>query len=257
MHILVANDDGYLAPGLAALVAAMRPLGRVTVVAPEQNHSGASNSLTLQRPLSIYTAEEGAQQGFRYINGTPTDCVHIALTGLLDEKPDLVVSGINQGQNMGEDVLYSGTVAAAIEGVMFGVPSFAFSQVDKAWTHLDAAARVAREIVEQYLANPIPSPFLLNVNIPNLPYGELKGWQTTRLGKRHPSQPVIEQKNPRGEPIYWIGPPGDARDASAGTDFYAVAQQHVSLTPLQLDLTHYAQSAALQGWAQPRSAGAA
>lgn len=248
MHILIANDDGYLAPGLAALHAALAPLGRVTVIAPEQNHSGASNSLTLQRPLSIFEASGGVQDGFRFVNGTPTDSVHIALTGLLDTPPDLVVSGINQGQNMGEDVLYSGTVAAAIEGYLFGIPSFAFSQADKGWLHLDSAARVAREIIERYLADPLGAPCLINVNIPNLPYAELKGRRATRLGKRHPSQPVICQQNPRGEPIYWIGAAGDARDASDGTDFHAVANGFVSMTPLQLDLTHVQQLADVARW---------
>ncbi len=250
MHILLANDDGYLAPGLAALHAALAPLGRITVVAPEQNHSGASNSLTLQRPLSIFEATEGVQKGFRFVNGTPTDSVHIALTGLLDDRPDLVVSGINQGQNMGEDVLYSGTVAAAIEGYLFGIPSFAFSQVDRGWTHLDAAARIAREVVEQYLADPLEEPCLINVNIPNVPYTEIRGWCATRLGKRHPSQPVVRQTNPRGEPIYWIGPAGDARDASEGTDFHATANGQVSLTPLQLDLTSARQMADVERWAR-------
>ena len=217
MHILIANDDGYLAPGLAALHRALSPLGRVTVVAPEQNHSGASNSLTLQRPLSVFEATDGAQKGFRFVNGTPTDCVHIALTGMIEEKPDLVVSGINQGQNMGEDVLYSGTVAAAIEGYLFGIPSIAFSQVDKGWTHLDAAERVVREVVERYLSDPLEGQMLLNVNIPNLPYSELGGWRATRLGKRHQSQPVIRQANPRGEPIFWVGAAGGTVDADPVT----------------------------------------
>lgn len=252
MHILLANDDGYLAPGLAALHAALTPLARVTVIAPEQNHSGASNSLTLQRPLSVFEAREGVQKGFTFINGTPTDCVHVALTGLLEDRPDLVVSGINQGQNMGEDVLYSGTVAAAIEGYLFGIPSIAFSQVDKGWEHLDAAARIAREVVEHVISSP-PSfssaaPFLLNVNIPNLPYEHLRGLRATRLGKRHPSQPVITQVNPRGDTNYWIGPSGDALDASEGTDFHAAAEGFVSITPLQLDLTHRAQLAQLGQW---------
>ncbi|MEM5426911.1 5'/3'-nucleotidase SurE [Cupriavidus oxalaticus] len=248
MHILLANDDGYLAPGLAVLHAALAPLGRITVIAPEQNHSGASNSLTLQRPLSIYEAREGVQKGFRFVNGTPTDCVHIALTGLLEEKPDLVVSGINQGQNMGEDVLYSGTVAAAIEGYLLGIPAVAFSQVDKGWEHLDAAARVARTVVERIISQPPAEPFLLNVNIPSLPFEHIKGYLATRLGKRHPSQPVITQVNPRGDTNYWIGPAGDARDASEGTDFHATAAGYVSLTPLQLDLTHRGQLDALDQW---------
>ncbi|MFC0397152.1 5'/3'-nucleotidase SurE [Paraburkholderia rhizosphaerae] len=249
MRILLSNDDGYLAPGLAALHEALKPLADVTVMAPEQNCSGASNSLTLWRPLSVLRSANG----FYYVNGTPTDSVHIALTGMLDHKPDLVVSGINNGQNMGEDTLYSGTVAAATEGVMFNVPAIAFSLVDKDWAHLESAARVAAEIVKHYLDAPLPGHPLLNVNIPNLPYDELGAWRITRLGKRHPSQPVIRQTNPRGEPIYWIGPSGTARDASEGTDFHAVAHGHVSITPLQLDLTHNAMLSAARDWARAGS----
>ncbi|CAG9196586.1 broad specificity 5'(3')-nucleotidase and polyphosphatase [Paraburkholderia tropica] len=245
MRILISNDDGYLAPGLAALYEALKPLGEVTVMAPEQNCSAASNSLTLWRPLSVLRS---ATTGFYYVNGTPTDSVHIALTGMLDHKPDLVVSGINNGQNMGEDTLYSGTVAAATEGIMFGVPAIAFSLVDKDWVHLDSAARVAADIVKHYLEHPLPGSPLLNVNIPNLPYEAFGDWRVTRLGKRHPSQPVIRETNPRGEPIYWIGPSGSARDASEGTDFHAVANGHVSITPLQLDLTHTQLLPATHDW---------
>src|SRR5512147_2396254 len=207
MRILVSNDDGYFAPGLAALAEAVRPFGTVTVVAPEQNSSGASNSLTLSRPLTVSTAPNG----FIYINGTPSDCVHIAMTGLLDERPDLIVSGINNGQNMGDDTIYSGTVAAAMEGYLFGVPAIAFSLVDKGFAHLDSAAAVAGEIVQRYLRSPIPAPFLLNVNVPNLPRDQIRGIVSTRLGKRHPSEPVVKMLNPRGEPIYWIGAVGKAR----------------------------------------------
>ncbi|GAB7525650.1 5'/3'-nucleotidase SurE [Paraburkholderia sp. 2C] len=249
MRILLSNDDGYLAPGLAALYEALKPLADVTVMAPEQNCSGASNSLTLWRPLSVLRSANG----FYYVNGTPTDSVHIALTGMLDHTPDLVVSGINNGQNMGEDTLYSGTVAAATEGVMFNVPAIAFSLVDKDWAHLESAARVAAEIVKHYLDAPLPGHPLLNVNIPNLPYEALREWRVTRLGKRHPSQPVIRQTNPRGEPIYWIGPSGSARDASEGTDFHAVAQGYVSITPLQLDLTHTEMLSATRDWAHTGS----
>lgn len=245
MHILVANDDGYLAPGLLALVNALRPLGKVTVIGPEQNHSGASNSLTLSRPLTVNRVSGGERDGFIYINGTPTDCVHIALTGLLDTKPDIVVSGINQGENMGEDVLYSGTVAAAIEGVMFGIPAIAFSQVDKGWVGLEDAALIAKDIVLQQINHPVDGtlksgskPTLLNVNIPNRSYDQLNSWRVTRLGNRHHSQNVIMQNNPRGEPIYWIGPPGIAKDATEGTDFHAIQNGQVSITPLQLDLSH-------------------
>jgi len=252
MRILLSNDDGYLAPGLAALHDALTALGEVVVVAPEQNCSGASNSLTLSRPLTVYTAANG----FYYVNGTPTDCVHIALTGLLDFKPDIVVSGMNSGQNMGEDTLYSGTVAAATEGFLFGLPSFAFSQVDKGWDELDDAARVAHDIVAHYIAQPLSGPLLLNVNIPNLRYAALQDWHITRLGKRHPSQPVVRQFNPRGEPIYWVGPAGDARDASSGTDFHATASGIVSITPLQLDLTHTQQMPEVSAWAERRAVSA-
>ena len=244
MRILLSNDDGYLAPGLAALHHELTRLGDVAVVAPEQNCSGASNSLTLTRPLSLFNAPSG----FRYVNGTPTDCVHIALTGVLDYRPDIVVSGVNNGQNMGEDTLYSGTVAAATEGFLFGLPSFAFSLVDKDWEHVGDAARVAVDIIEHYVRHPLPAPFLLNVNIPNRPYDELGRWRVTRLGKRHPSQPVIRQENPRGEAIYWIGATGDARDASEGTDFHAVSRGDVSITPLQLDFTDLATLESVRGW---------
>jgi len=237
MRILIANDDGYLAPGLAALVKAIEGLGEVDVIAPEQNASGTSNSLSLHRPLSLYRGVNG----FRYVNGTPSDCVHVALTGLLPERPDLVLSGINNGANMGDDTLYSGTVAAAMEGFLFGIPSIAFSQVEKGWAHLDAAAAVARSVVESVLAaGPFKVPFLLNVNIPNRADALQLPRRVTRLGRRHASEPVIQQKSPRGEPIYWIGPAGDAREAGEGTDFHATAEGCVSITPLQVDLTDHA-----------------
>jgi 5'-nucleotidase len=240
MRILIANDDGYLAPGLAALVQAVQGLGDIEVVAPEQNASGTSNALTLNRPLQVFQAGAG-QPGVRFINGTPSDCVHVALTGLLGYRPDLVLSGINQGANMGDDTLYSGTVAAAMEGYLFGVPAIAFSQVTKGWTHLDAAARVVRSLVQQVLAQGLPAqPFLLNVNIPNRPDADALPRQVTRLGRRHASEPVVRQVNPRGETIYWIGPAGDAREAGEGTDFHATANGCVSITPLQVDLTDHA-----------------
>ena len=248
MRILIANDDGYLAPGIAALVQAVQGLGTIDVIAPEQNASGTSNSLSLNRPLSVWEAQGGAQAGFKYVNGTPSDSVHIALTGLLPHKPDLVLSGINQGANMGDDTLYSGTVAAAMEGFLFGVPSIAFSQAEKGWGHLDAAARVARQVVEQVLAQGLPTrPLLLNVNIPNRADADRLPWAVTRLGRRHASEPVIRQISPRGEPVYWIGPAGDAREAGAGTDFHAVASGQVSITPLQVDLTDHD---GLPGWQQ-------
>lgn len=241
MRILIANDDGYLAPGLAALVRACEGLGQIDVIAPEQNASGTSNALTLNRPLSVFDAPAGAGGlRFKVVNGTPSDCVHIALTGLLGHKPDLVLSGINNGANMGDDTLYSGTVAAATEGFLFGIPSIAFSQVDKGWGDLDAAAATARSIIDEVLARALPGPWLLNVNIPNRPDAISVPRRWTRLGRRHASEPVIRQFNPRGEPIYWIGPAGDAREAGDGTDFHAASNGCVSITPLQVDLTDHA-----------------
>jgi 5'-nucleotidase len=247
MHILVSNDDGYHARGLEALVDVLRDLADITVVAPEVNHSGASNSLTLSRPLAV----RHAANGFIYVNGTPSDCVHVALTGLLDRKPDLVVSGINNGANMGDDTLYSGTVAAAAEGFLFGIPSIAFSLVERGWNHLDNAAAYARLIVEHQLKNPIRQPLLMNVNFPDLPASQTKGIRTTRLGKRHASQPVIPTQTPSGETVYWIGPAGGALDAGEGTDFEAVVKGYVSVTPLRLDLTQHDQLADLEKWVSP------
>ena len=242
MRILIANDDGYLAPGLAALVKACEGLGELDIIAPEQNASGTSNSLTLGRPLSVHTASNG----FLYVNGTPSDCVHLALTGVLPKRPDLVVSGINNGANMGDDTLYSGTVAAAMEGFLFGIPSIAFSQVDKGWGNLDSAARVARSIIEHVLrAPPANAPWLLNVNIPNRADAESLPRVVTRLGRRHASEPLIRQASPRGDTMYWIGPAGDAREAGPGTDFHATANGAVSITPLHVDLTAHA---ALPDW---------
>ncbi|GAB3472766.1 5'/3'-nucleotidase SurE [Massilia terrae] len=236
MRILISNDDGYLAPGIDALAEALAAVADITVVAPDSNRSGASNSLSLDRPLSV----SKAANGFYFVNGTPTDCVHVALTGMLDFRPDLVVSGINNGQNMGDDTLYSGTVAAATEAYLFGIPAIAFSQVHHGWEHVDAAARVAREIVLRRF-DALPAPYLLNVNIPNLPYEQLGPLVPTRLGRRHQAEPVIRSQDPRGREIFWIGAPGACRDAGEGTDFYATAQGQISVTPLQIDLTHRTQ----------------
>jgi 5'-nucleotidase len=241
MKILISNDDGYLAPGLNALAAALADIAEIVVVAPDSNRSGSSNSLTLDRPLSVYKAANG----FYFVNGTPSDCVHIALTGVLSFRPDLIVSGINQGQNMGDDTLYSGTVAAATEGYLFGIPAIAFSQVQHGWAHLDAAARAARDIVERGFDN-LQAPYLLNINIPNLPYDQIKPMVPTRLGKRHVSEAVIRTTDPHGREIFWIGPAGKAKDAGEGTDFHATSQGHISITPLQIDLTHNTQLAALK-----------
>jgi len=247
MRILVSNDDGYNAPGLQALVEALSGLAELTVVAPETNHSGASNSLTLNRPLSVRTASNG----YIYVNGTPSDCVHVALTGLMDARPDLVVSGINNGANMGDDTLYSGTVAAASEGYLFGIPAIAFSLFEKGWEHLDSAARAARHVVERQLADPLGAPVLLNVNIPNRRYEDLAGFEVTRLGKRHPSEPVVRTTTPYGDTVYWIGAVGLAADAAPGTDFHAVAQGAVAITPLRLDLTQHSQLDEVRAWAEP------
>jgi 5'-nucleotidase len=240
MRILISNDDGYLAPGIEALADALAAIADIVVVAPDSNRSGASNSLSLDRPLQI----SKAANGFYFVNGTPTDCVHVALTGMLDYRPDLIVSGINNGQNMGDDTLYSGTVAAATEGFLFGIPAIAFSQVEHGWAHIDSAAKKARDIVQRRF-DTLPSPYLLNVNIPNLPYEALTRMQATRLGRRHQSEGVIRGKDPRGREIFWIGPPGATRDAGEGTDFHATAQGIVSITPLQIDLTHPQQLAML------------
>ncbi|MDR2127510.1 MAG: 5'/3'-nucleotidase SurE [Burkholderiaceae bacterium] len=247
MKILLCNDDGYQAPGIVALHAALRavPGWQVEMIAPEHNNSAKSNSLTLQAPLYVYQPAPG----IRYVNGTPADCVHIALTGLLDWRPDLVVSGINNGANMGDDTLYSGTVGAAMEGYLFGIAGMAFSLVDKGWAHLDAAAAKACEIVRQVGAQRLGGtrPWLLNINIPNRPLAQIKPVKVCRLGRRHAAEQVIEQVNPRGETMYWIGAAGAAADATEGTDFHATQQGHVALTPLQVDLTDHD---ALGYWAQ-------
>ncbi len=233
MRILVSNDDGYFSPGIEALARSLRGFAEVTVVAPERDRSGASNSLTLDRPLSV----RKAANGHWYIDGTPTDCVHVAITGLLEQRPDLVVSGINDGANMGDDTIYSGTVAAAMEGFLLGVPAVAFSLARKGHEHLDTAAQVAGDLVRRLAPRLIASPMLLNVNVPAVAAAELAGLEVTRLGKRHMAEPVIRATNPRGETVYWIGPAGSARDAGPGTDFHAVSQGRVSVTPLDIDLT--------------------
>jgi 5'-nucleotidase len=244
MRILVSNDDGYFAPGLLALTEELKKIAEVVVVAPERDRSGASNSLTLDRPLIV----KRAHSGFLNVNGTPTDCVHLAVTGLLDHKPDMVVSGINYGTNMGDDTIYSGTVAAAMEGFQLGIPSIAVSLASKQGGHFPDAARVARELVEKYRDRPLENAFLLNVNIPDVPYQDIKGIEVTRLGRRHKAEGVVKTTNPRGQTVYWIGPAGGAQDAGEGTDFYAVAHNRVSVTPLQIDLTQYADVDKVRQW---------
>ena len=244
MRILLSNDDGYFAPGLAILAATLSGIADITVVAPERDRSGASNSLTLDRPLTV----RQAPSAFYYVNGMPTDCLHLAVTGLLADLPDMVISGINNGANMGDDTVYSGTVAAATEGFLLGVPSIAVSLTSFAGANYPTAARVVLELVQRLLDKPLQTPVLLNVNVPDLPYEALQGNAITRLGRRHKAEPVIETVNPRGQTVYWVGAAGAAQDAGTGTDFYAIAQQRVSITPLQIDLTHYGQLPALQDW---------
>ena len=244
MRILLSNDDGYFAPGLSALADALGDLGDVVVVAPEQNRSGASNSLTLDRPLFL----KKAANGFHFVNGTPTDCVHLAVTGMLDSLPDIIVSGINNGANMGDDTIYSGTVAAATEGYLLGIPSIAISLTSFEGRNFVSAGLVARQLVERFILQPMKDPVLLNVNVPDIPYSELKGMEVTRLGRRHKAEPVVKTVSPRHETLYWIGAAGAAADAGPGTDFNAVERGCVSITPLQIDLTHSAQLPALVHW---------
>lgn len=235
MRILVSNDDGVHADGIKALANEMAKLGEVIVVAPDRNRSGASNSLTLSRPLRVIRLDNG----YYSVEGTPTDCVHLALTGLLDEPVDLVVSGINHGSNMGDDILYSGTVAAAMEGCNFGIPSIALSMVYEDGKHYGTAAVIARQLALKIVNNQLPARTLLNVNVPDCPLEKIKGLQVSRLGTRHAAEPIIKMEDPRGKTIYWVGQAGPEADAGLGTDFHAINQGYVSVTPLHLDMTHY------------------
>lgn len=244
MRILISNDDGYFAPGLACLAEHLSKIADVVVVAPERDRSGASNSLTLDRPLKL----RKAANGFYYVNGTPTDCVHLAVTGMLDQQPDMVVSGINAGANMGDDTIYSGTVAAATEGFLLGIPAIALSLVGKEFNHYETAAKVAVGLVKKFSMQNHTHPWLLNVNVPDVPHETLRGTVATRLGRRHKAEPVIKALNPHGETVYWVGAAGKAQDAGEGTDFDAVSRQCVSVTPLQIDLTQYSQIDAVRSW---------
>ena len=244
MHILISNDDGYSAKGLAALNEAMIQIAETTVVAPDRNRSGASNSLTLTRPLRVYEAPTG----FRFVDGTPTDCVHVALTGLLDAEPDMVCSGINHGANLGDDVLYSGTVAAAMEGRHLGLPAIALSLAGSDLSNFDTAGAVALSLVKRLQSHPLPKDTILNVNVPDLPINEVKGFLSTRLGDRHQSEPVIQAQDPSGREIFWVGPAGQEQDCGAGTDFDAIRRGYVSVTPLKTDLTHRARLEVINDW---------
>jgi 5'-nucleotidase len=244
MRILLSNDDGYLAEGLCALANALRDHAEISVVAPDRNRSAASNSLTLEMPLRAHQMDNG----FIKVDGTPTDCVHLAITGLLDAEPDMVIAGINHGANLGDDVLYSGTVAAATEGRFLGLPAMAISLAGSNPVHFGTAGLVALTLLKQLISQPLPRDTILNVNVPDLPIHALKGYQATRLGQRHKSEPVIKSADPRGQNIYWVGPPGAEQDAGEGTDFYAVNAGFVSVTPLQIDLTWYERINALNAW---------
>jgi 5'-nucleotidase len=249
LRILVSNDDGYRAEGLQRLADALRPLAEVTVVAPDRNRSGASNSLTLDVPLRVASFGERAY----YVNGTPTDCVHLAISGLFDFDHDMVVSGINHGANLGDDVLYSGTVAAAIEGRFLGLPTMAFSLVSRDGGHFDTAARVASELVMRLMRAPLHASMILNVNVPDMPYEHLRGFRVTRLGHRHRSESVVRTTDPHGRAVYWVGPAGEGADAGEGTDFAAIAAGCVSITPLQVDLTRHAALADVDEWLRGRA----
>ena len=236
MHFLISNDDGYQAIGIETLAREMSGFGEVTVVAPDRNRSGASNSLTLQAPLYV----QQAANGYFYVNGTPTDCVHLAITGLLDNLPDMVVSGINHGANLGDDVIYSGTVAAAMEGRFLGKPAVALSLAGENPVHYDAAAKVVHVIIKKLLSDPVDDDMLLNINIPNVPFAEMAGIEVTRLGHRRKSEPAVKMQDPKERTVYWVGPVGEGADAGPGTDFYAISANKISITPLQVDLTHHA-----------------
>jgi len=251
MKILLSNDDGFLAPGLATLAKHLKTIADITVVAPDLNRSGASNSLSLVNPLRVTLAENG----FYSVNGTPTDCVHLALTGLLKDMPDMVVSGINEGSNLSDDVLYSGTVAAAMEGRFLGISSIAISLAGPKSLHYETAAEITRLLVTRLKNDPLPQHTILNVNVPDLPLLDVRGIQVTRLGTRHIAEPTIKTVDPRGRRIYWIGQPGPEEDAGPGTDFHAVNSGYISITPLHLDLTYYEVFDHLSGWVQALNIG--
>ena len=243
MHFLLSNDDGYQSPALAALAEMLAELGKVTVVAPDRDRSGASNSLTLDSPLHV----KQDSRGYHYVNGTPTDCVHLAITGLLAEEPDMVISGINTGANLGDDVLYSGTVAAAMEGRFMGCPAIAFSLAGERQSDYQPAVKIAKSIIQSIMKKSLDD-VLLNVNIPDINYEQIEGIEVTRLGNRHKSEPVLEAFDPRGRKVYWVGPVGSEQDAGEGTDFHAIRSNKVSITPLQVDLTRHQSLPTLSAW---------
>ena len=244
MHLLLSNDDGIHASGLGLLAEALAPLGKISVVAPNRNRSAASNSLTLERPIRA----QKVKNNWYSVDGTPTDCVHLAITGLLDDEPDIVVSGINAGANLGDDVIYSGTVAGAIEGRFLGLPAVAISSTSFKPKFMKDAALVSYSLVSKLTKTTLPNDVIININIPDVSKDEIKGMQTTRLGNRHKAEPVIEDKDPRGKPIYWVGAAGPEQDAGIGTDFYAVNNNYISVSPMHLDLTHYKAMEDVENW---------
>ena len=246
MKILISNDDGYLATGINVLTEALSKIADVVVVAPDRNRSAASSSLTLDLPLRVVKVAENRFS----VNGTPSDCVHLALTGFLDEEPDLVVSGINHGANLGDDVIYSGTVAAAMEGRFLGLPTIAVSLVGHKLQYFETAARVASDLVGRIERASLPSDVILNVNVPDKPYEQLKGVVAARLGFRHKAEPIVKSCDPHGRQIYWVGPAGKGQDAGPGTDFHAIRQGAVAVTPLKVDLTRHDEIPRLAEWLQ-------
>jgi len=246
MRILLSNDDGYQAPGLKILANTLQSVAEIRVVAPDRNRSGASNSLTLDSPMRPQIMDNG----FISVDGTPTDCVHLAITGLLDHEPDMVIAGINAGSNLGDDVIYSGTVAAAMEGRFLGLPAMAVSLAGENFLHYETAAQVAVKLVEKMEKHPLPADTILNVNVPDVPWDQLTGFEATRLGRRHKSEPVVKTADPRGRPIYWVGPVGKEEDAGPGTDFHAINNKAVSITPIQVDLTQYKAIDTVASWLQ-------
>jgi 5'-nucleotidase len=244
VKILLSNDDGYQSEGLATLALALSDLAELTIVAPDRNQSGASHSLTLETPLRVSRTREGIY----YVNGTPTDCVHLAITGLLEEEPDMVIAGINHGANLGDDVLYSGTVAAAVEGRFLGLPAIAVSLAGQKLQHFDTAGQAIRILLQKLQADPLPADTILNVNVPDIPFAEVRGFEATRLGYRHRSEPVVESLDPKGRPVFWVGAAGAGQDAGPGTDFHAIEHQRISVTPLHIDLTRHTAIPALTRW---------
>jgi 5'-nucleotidase len=244
MKILLSNDDGYHAEGLAELARAVSELAEIVIVAPDRNQSGASHSLTLDAPLRASQTDEGVY----FVNGTPTDCVHLAITGLLQTEPDMVMAGINHGSNLGDDVLYSGTVAAAIEGRFLGLPAMAVSLASEEPRNFETASKAACELLQRLQKTPLPADTILNINVPDMPFDELRGYQATRLGFRHRSEAMVRMQDPRGRPVYWVGAAGPGQDAGPGTDFHAVKEGYISVTPLQVDLTKLDAIASLSNW---------